>query len=334
MQTLVLTGDVNLRNVSDPGVPFALVADMFKEADVVFGNLEGCLYDASVEVPYKRGWFHAGTEGASALQRGGFHAVGCANNVTFGEEAIVSTLARLDEMGIAHCGAGTSRADARAPVVLERDGTSYGFLQYTSVFWPIGHEAEENSTGVAALKAHTAYQPNVRIPEMPGGPPTVVTWPDADYPKEFEDDVSALRSRVDVLVVSCHWGISGSDETADYQVDMAHAAIDAGADLVMGHGPHVIQGAEVYKGKAAFYSLDNFHFGSEAVEQDWVGMMLRAKVDDGRIVEVSCHPVRPNAERQTVVRSVEDEREVMRIFEEHSRRFGATAGFSDGAIVG
>ena len=117
-------------------------------------------------------------------------------------------------------------------------------------------------------------------------------------------------------------------------MDMAHAAIDAGADLVMGHGPHVIQGAEVYKGKAAFYSLGNFHFGSEAVEQDWVGMMLRAKVDDGRIVEVSCHPVRPNAERQTVVRSIEDEREVMRIFEEHSRRFGATAGFSDGAIVG
>jgi len=334
MQTLVLTGDVNLRNVSDPGVPFALVADTLGETNVVFGNLEGGLYDSTVEVPYKRGWFHAGTEGAPALQEGGFHAVGCANNVTFGEEAIVSTLAHLDEMGIAHCGAGTSRSQARAPVVLERDGTSYGFLQYTSVFWPIGHEADDDTTGVAALKAHTAYQPNVRIPEMPGGPPTVVTWPDADYLKAFEDDIGALRGRVDVLVVSCHWGISGSDETADYQVALAHAGIDAGADLVMGHGPHVIQGAEVYKGKAAFYSLGNFHFGSEAVEQDWVGLMLSVKVDGGRIVQVNCHPVRPNAERQTVVRSVTDEREAMQAFEHLSRRFGATPGFSDGAILG
>ena len=166
MQTLILTGDVNLRNVTDPSVPFALVADALGEADILFGNLEGCLYDATEEVPYKRGWFHAGTGGAPALQAGGFHGVGCANNVTFGHEAIVATLARLDEMGIPHCGAGTSRSEARAPVVLERDGTRYGFLQYTSVFWPIGHEAGDETTGVAAMKAHTTYQPNVRIPEI------------------------------------------------------------------------------------------------------------------------------------------------------------------------
>ena len=224
--------------------------------------------------------------------------------------------------------------EARAPVVLERGGTTYGFLQYTSVFWPIGHEADDETTGVAAMKAHTAYQPNVRIPEMPGGPPTVVTWPDADYLKAFEDDIGALRSRVDVLVVSCHWGISGSDDTADYQVDLAHAAIDAGADLVMGHGPHVIQGAEVYKGRAAFYSLGNFHFGSEAVEQDWVGLMVRAQVDGGRIVKVACQPVRPNGERQTVIRAIEDEGEVMCTFQEHSRRFDAAADFGDGVLLG
>ena len=86
-QTLILTGDIHLGHVADPTEPFALVADVLGEADVVFGNLEGCLYDSEDELPYKTGWRHAGTAGARALVRGGFHAVGCANNVTFGHEA-------------------------------------------------------------------------------------------------------------------------------------------------------------------------------------------------------------------------------------------------------
>ena len=112
--TMLLTGDVNLRNVTDPDRPFAHVAETLQGADIVFGNLEGCLYDSEEELPYKTGWRHAGTAGARALVRGGFHAVGCANNVTFGHEAIVSSLAQLDEMGVEHTGTGVDRASAGA----------------------------------------------------------------------------------------------------------------------------------------------------------------------------------------------------------------------------
>ena len=192
--TMALTGDVNLRDVTDPSRPFSHVGDALKKVDVVFGNLEGCLYDSDEQVSYKPGWYHAGSAPAPALKMGGFHAVGCANNVTFGDDAIVSTLARLDEMGIAHCGAGVDTSAARAPVVLERDGTSFGFLQYTSVFWPIGHEATNESPGVAAVKAHTAYQPNPRIAEMPGGPPTVVTWPAPDSSRASRTTSSRYES--------------------------------------------------------------------------------------------------------------------------------------------
>ena len=327
-QTLVLTGDIHLGHVDDPAEPFALVEDVLGGADVVFGNLEGCLYDPSVTVDYKPGWHHVGPEPAPALMHGGFHALGCANNVNFGAEAVMATVARLDEMGIAHTGAGPDRAAARAPAIVERGGVRFGFLQYTSVFWPLGHEAADGSPGVAAILAHTAYRPNPRIAEMPGGPPIVVTWPDAEYLDAFRRDVAALRERVDFLVASFHWGISGSVETADYQVAIAHAAIDSGADLVMGHGPHEIQAVETYGGRPIFYSLGNFFFGEEPL-YDFVGMAAFVELEDGNAVEVSCAPVRPNSRSQTRIRAFADEPEAGTSLETLSRRFDTTIEIGD-----
>ena len=326
--TMVLTGDVNLRNVTDPELPFARVAETLRGADVVFGNLEGCLFDSDQELPYKGGWRHAGTAGARALVSGGFHAVGCANNVTFGRQAIVSSLAHLDEMGVAHTGSGVDRASARAPVVLERDGVRFGFAQYTSVFWPVGHEAADGAAGVATVKAHTAYEPNRRIAEMPGGPPTVVTWPDPESLLRLEGEVRRLRGEADVVVASFHWGISGSDETAQYQSALGRAAIDAGADLVMGHGPHVVQGIEIYEGRPVFHSLGNFTFGWERMSGDWVGLMVRAEVEDGKLSRVACSPVRPDSQGRTVLRSPRQEPEAVRALDRLSRGFGTTLDVS------
>ena len=157
---------------------------------------------------------------------------------------------------------------------------------------------------------------------MPGGPPIVVTWPDADYLDAFRRDVEALRERVDFLVASFHWGISGSVETADYQVAIAHAAIDSGADLVMGHGPHEIQAVETYRGRPVLYSLGNFFFGEEPL-YDFVGMAAFVELEDGSAVEVRCAPVRPNARSQTMMRSFADEPEAGESLETLSRRFGA-----------
>ena len=332
--TVIVTGDVNLRNVTDPSRPFELVGDTLRGADVVFGNLEGCLYDSDEPVPYKAGWYHAGARPAPALQMGGFHSVGCANNVTFGREAIISTLARLDQMGIAHTGAGVDAASAHAPVVLQRDRFRIGFLQYSSVFWPIGHEATDGSPGIAALKAHTAYQPHHRILEMPGGPATVVTWPDPAYLERFRQDIRSLRGLADVVVVSVHWGISGSEETAQYQTALGHEAVDAGADLVMGHGPHVLQAIEVYRGRAIFYSQGNFFFGWEGLARDWVGLIVRLDVEDRKIARVACSPVRPNSEGQTALRSLDDEREAMMTLARLSQRYDTSLDFGrDEAVV-
>src|SRR5205814_2240654 len=86
---------------------------------------------------------------AQALVIGGFHVVGNANNVNYGEEAIRSSLRRLDDVGIPYTGAGLNRQVARAPAIVTHEGLRFGFLQRTSVYWATGHEATDHSPGVA-----------------------------------------------------------------------------------------------------------------------------------------------------------------------------------------
>ena len=115
----------------------------------------------------------------------------------------------------------------------------------------------------------------------------------------MQEDVQALRERVDILTVSCHWGVSGSQELADYQPAVGHAAIDAGADLVIGHHPHVPQGVEVYRGRAIFYSLGNFMFGWERMaggRRD--SLLVHCAVREKALAKVSFVPVWRNEKGQ------------------------------------
>src|SRR5437870_4994538 len=114
-RVLMLTGDVNLMNVTDPHVPFARDEDTLRRADVLFGNLECCFYEPAAGHALEREGFHAPLASAQALVIGGYHAIGNANNVNYGEEAIRSSLTRLDEIGIPYTGAGLNQAAARAP---------------------------------------------------------------------------------------------------------------------------------------------------------------------------------------------------------------------------
>src|SRR5712692_4817868 len=185
-RVLMLTGDINLMNVTDPQVPFARVKDTLRQADVLFGNLESCFYEPASGHPLEREGFYAPLASAQALVIGGYHAVGNANNVNYGEEAIRSSLRRLDSIGIPCTGAGVNREAARAPAIVTHEGLRFGFVQRTSVYWPTGHEATDDSPGVAVLTGHTAYEPplQTRLPggppaNRPGIPPVTHTWADA-----------------------------------------------------------------------------------------------------------------------------------------------------------
>jgi poly-gamma-glutamate capsule biosynthesis protein CapA/YwtB (metallophosphatase superfamily) len=328
---MILTGDVNLMNVIDPKEPFALVIDELRQADMVFSNLECCL----VETPpghsvSNEGFFADPKVAGEALALAGIHVVGIANNVHYGDANIKASITRLDELGILHAGAGADLAAARAPVMLERSSVRFGFLQRSSVYWPTNHEARKDAAGIAVIRGHTAYhvpmfktRVDVPPPNRPGIPPEIITWADAAYLGWFKEDISALRPHVDVLVASCHWGL-GKD-VLQYMTEIAHAAVDAGADIVVGHGPHYSLPIEVYKGKPIFYGLGNFSFHTGhggRKHGDWVGTLVRASVSWQGIEGVTFQFVRHNDRNETVACAMDREAEELADIIERSASFG------------
>jgi poly-gamma-glutamate synthesis protein (capsule biosynthesis protein) len=216
-------------------------------------------------------------------------------------------------------------------VILERGGVRFGFLQRSSVYWPTNHEAHADAPGIAVIRGHTAYQvptfktrPEIPPPNRPGVPPEIVTWADAAYLRAFTDDVAALRPRVDVLVASFHWGLR--KDVLDYMPEIAHAAIDAGADIVMGHGPHYSLPVGTHRGKAIFYGLGNlsFHTGHGGRQHgDWLGMLVRADVGRNGIEGVHFRFVRHTEDNQTYWSDPDKEAEELADLAERSATYGA-----------
>ena len=184
-----------------------------------------------------------------------FDAVTIANNhmYDFGPEALLDTRALLLGNGIQVTGAGKNLDEAREPAIVERNGITVGFLGYCSVI-PNDGAARPDKVGIAPLRVRTSYDTR-----GPHAPVRVTTEPDEHDLTMILDDIAALRRHVDVVIPAFHWGVIWVPRViADYQVTVAHACIDAGADLVLGHHAHVPKAIEVYKGKAIFYSLSNF----------------------------------------------------------------------------
>lgn len=254
-----LAGDVNLRRCgASDETCLDEVASELAAADVRLGNLEGAFADDDGELFFKPGWYHGQPDMATCLV-GRFDAMGCANNVHHGE-AIVQSIRVLDHLGIGHAGAGSDLESAHRPAIVPGGGGTVGLLAYTSVFEPAGHAATSTSPGVATVKGHTAYEPNPRVLQMPGAPALVRTWADPAELQRARQAVRALRGRVDVVVVYLHFGVSMSPAVHDYQREIAHALVDAGADLVAGAHSHTLGGVERYGTGLIFYSLGNFIF--------------------------------------------------------------------------
>lgn len=297
---LLMTGDINCKR---DGVlsekPLAQISDELSSADVRIGNLEGAFYDSRVGLDYKPGWFHCEPDMVSSID-GYFDAVACANNVHNGP-AIEPSGNILDQVGILHTGAGRNATEARRPAIIERNGVKVGLLAYTSIFWPLGHVATADTAGVAAIRNSTSYEPHPRLIEMPGAPAFVRSQPNSEDMAQLRDDIQRLRGEVDVLVVYCHWGVTGSDEIAEYQQAIGRQAIEAGADIVAGAHPHIPQGIEFYQRGVILYSLGNFMFGWKLhQEMTSDGLIARVDIRKGEPWALSVVPVRRTSEGEIV----------------------------------
>ena len=342
--TLILTGDVNLLGIDDPALPFKHMAATLHAADAVFGNLECCLYATAQkraimadDVSGHEG-FHAAPAAGRALTLGGFHAVGNANNQNYGAEAIMASNAELDRLGIAHAGTGVNRDAAHAAIVVERNGVRYGFMQRTSQYWPNNHEALAHMPGVAALKAYTAYQPpyykdNKIPPNRPGAPAKIITWTDPDYLAEYRREIATLKTRADIVIASHHWGYA--EDVLQYQTEIAHAAIDAGADIVMGHGPHVPLAIEIYRDRPVFYGLGSFCFarGNKKLHRDWVGIIARIALENKALKRVAFSLVRQHENTEISLCPPPDETDAIARIERLSQPYGTHMQIAGDAVV-
>jgi poly-gamma-glutamate synthesis protein (capsule biosynthesis protein) len=317
-------------NVTEAAIPFQHVDAELHVADAVFANLECCLHMPSRRSHAAEGFFADPQIGGEALRRSGIHAVGIANNVNYGAENIAASIARLDELGVLHTGAGANLAAARTPAMIVRNTLRVGALQRSSVYWPTDHEAAADSPGIAVIRGHTAYQvpahktrPEIPPMNRPGVPPIIVTWADKAYLAAFAEDIAALRARVDVVVASCHWGLG--EEVLDYMTEIAHAAIDAGADIVIGHGPHYSLPVEVYHGKPIFYGLGSFSFHTGHGGRrhgDWIGMMAQVELAPRAVTRAGFRFVRHNDANETVFCAPADEAETLARLTDRASRTG------------
>jgi poly-gamma-glutamate synthesis protein (capsule biosynthesis protein) len=141
----------------------------------------------------------------------------------------------------------------------------FGFLSYNCV-GPRESWATAAKPGCAFVKIITHYELDYATP---GGPPTIYTFPDPVTLERMQADVERVRAHVDVLTVALHKGLGHTPATlAMYERPLAKAAIDAGADVVVGHHAHILQGIEVYRNKPIFHGLGNFVTVTKALSVD------------------------------------------------------------------
>jgi poly-gamma-glutamate capsule biosynthesis protein CapA/YwtB (metallophosphatase superfamily) len=294
--TMLIIGDIDIQRRADPTTAFAHIGETLKSADLVYANLEGMLVKPQgpeIDIPDKRGWRHPGPEGVRALTAWNIETVGVANNVAYDRANILETLRVLDANGIAHTGGGKNIAEAHRPAIVERKGVKVGFLQYTARWYQDAEQiATETEPGVAKISSRDG-----------------VTIDRADVDR-VRDDVRRLRPLVDIVVVSHHnrdgatatqfpgnppaprsGGSRDQHVSEEYQKQFARLALDAGADLVYGHGTHTIQGVEIYNGKPILYAIGHSAFDQPGYETSKDGLVARAVIQKKKIARVSFVPV-------------------------------------------
>jgi len=238
--------------------PFLKISNYLKEADLLFGNLEGPISDKGKDVGSVYS-FRASPKAAEGLKYAGFDVLSLANNHIgdWSRIAMEDTFKILEENNIDYVGAGYNKQEAHLPVIKELEsGAKIAFLAYTNL-GSKNWEAKDNLSGIAWLEG-----------------------------EQMRKDIKKAKTLADIVIISMHFGEEYVLHSNSIQQSLARAAIDAGADLVVGHHPHVIQEIEEYKDGYIAYSLGNFVFDQFFSEEVRQGLILKIIIKDKEIKEI------------------------------------------------
>ncbi len=285
---------------------FEKVADILKSGDVVFANLEEPVTSSNHSlIGVKEGGKYIlknDVESFEALKYAGFNIFSMANNhiMDFYEKGLLDTIDILDKNNIPHAGSGRNLEEARSLAVIEKKGLKIGVLSYTDMANivykgspQISFAAEANKSGVAPRKF--------------------------EYIKE---DIEKSRDKVDILIISLHWGVEESFNILQEQRDFAYELLDLGADMILGHHPHQFQGIEMHNGKPIVYSMGNFIFDQNDPENQET-FILNFDYEDNKLIKVEAVPVRTIGKIQVVPVKGNEAEELLNRELELSKRLGS-----------
>jgi poly-gamma-glutamate synthesis protein (capsule biosynthesis protein) len=279
LMRLLFVGDIMLgRLVNDilggrsAQYPWGDTLSVFRGAEFRMGNLECVISDhgAPWSATPKVFHFRSDSKNVEVLKAAGLNAVSLANNhsLDFGYEALLEMLKILKQHGIGHAGAGENDEEASRAAIVDQKGTKVGIIAFTD------NEPEWEATG-----------------EKPGVFYVPVDVKDARAQKLFRI-VDQTRKKVDLLIVSAHWGPNWGYRPQPNHIPFAHALVDAGADIVHGHSCHVFQGIEIYEGHPIFYSTGNFvdDYAVDDVERNDESFIFAVEITDGVLKNLRLYP--------------------------------------------
>ncbi|MBU4351164.1 CapA family protein [Candidatus Parcubacteria bacterium] len=263
---LIFVGDIMLdRGVeymvekygqNDFNFPFLNIAEDLKKADLTIANLESQISDQGKDMGSIYS-FRAPVKAMNGLLFSGIDIVSLANNhaLDYGSQALRDSLARLIDNNIAPIGAG-DEFQAFSPTIKTVGQTRIAFFAYTDQL-PLSARAKDKNFGVAIINQYN-------LPRI-------------------KQDISLAKQLTDIVVISLHWGVEYAAEPNDSQIALAKELVDAGADLIIGHHPHVIQRYEKYQNSYIFYSLGNFIFDQGFSDETLEGVIVKVIIKDKKI---------------------------------------------------